>query len=282
MEERLEDNFEDILGKAARGLGYGKRALAEAAGLNEDEVRALLAGEWREEAGRKAAAVLRLDTDKLAALATGRYGPGAKAPEGLHGVTTDYGSMTVNAFVVWHPGSRRAAVFDTGAEAAPLIAFARKTGLTVETVAITHGHGDHVAALGELWSALEPRRLFWPSEEALPDSLPCGETALGRVDEGDTFRIGPEEDGLSVEVRRTSGHARGQVSYVVRGLAVPLALVGDSLFAGSMGGGQVSYTEQLENTRGKLLTALPEETIICPGHGPLTTIGQERAHNPFF
>jgi hydroxyacylglutathione hydrolase len=57
--------------------------------------------------------------------------------------------------------------------------------------------------------------------------------------------------------------------------------VGDSLFAGSMGGGNVSYGDALQNNLDKILT-LRDETIICPGHGPMTTVGEEKRHNPFF
>jgi hydroxyacylglutathione hydrolase len=71
------------------------------------------------------------------------------------------------------------------------------------------------------------------------------------------------------------------MTYVVTGLARPVAVVGDSLFAGSMGGGNVSYQDALRNNREKILT-LTDETIVCPGHGPLTTVGKEKRDNPFF
>ena len=71
------------------------------------------------------------------------------------------------------------------------------------------------------------------------------------------------------------------MTYFVTGLTRPLAVVGDSIFAGSMGGGNVSYKNAVQNNVKKILT-LPAETIICPGHGPLTTVGEEKAHNPFF
>jgi len=58
-------------------------------------------------------------------------------------------------------------------------------------------------------------------------------------------------------------------------------VVGDALFAGSMGGGNISYTDALATNRAEILT-LPEETVICPGHGPMTTVGEEKRHNPFF
>ena len=68
---------------------------------------------------------------------------------------------------------------------------------------------------------------------------------------------------------------------MVDGLETPVAISGDSLFAGSMGGGMVSYQDALQNNREKIMT-LPGKTIVCPGHGPMTTIEEERRHNPFF
>jgi glyoxylase-like metal-dependent hydrolase (beta-lactamase superfamily II) len=67
----------------------------------------------------------------------------------------------------------------------------------------------------------------------------------------------------------------------VSGLAKPVVVVGDSLFAGSMGGAPNAYEQARKNNREKILS-LPPETIICPGHGPMTTVANERVHNPFF
>jgi glyoxylase-like metal-dependent hydrolase (beta-lactamase superfamily II) len=58
-------------------------------------------------------------------------------------------------------------------------------------------------------------------------------------------------------------------------------VVGDAIFAGSMGGGLVSYADALANNRKSIFT-LPDDTVICPGHGPLTTVGEEKQHNPFY
>src|ERR1017187_8405054 len=87
--------------------------------------------------------------------------------------------------------------------------------------------------------------------------------------------------GVKIEARRTSGHARGGTTFVVRGLGREVAVVGDALFAGSMGGGMVSYEEALRTNRESIFT-LGDETIVAPGHGPLTTVGEEKLHNPFF
>ena len=71
------------------------------------------------------------------------------------------------------------------------------------------------------------------------------------------------------------------MTYVVTGLSRPIAVVGDSLFAGSMGGGLVSYEAQYRNNRAKLMK-LPLDTVFACGHGPLTTVKQEKKNNPFF
>jgi glyoxylase-like metal-dependent hydrolase (beta-lactamase superfamily II) len=87
--------------------------------------------------------------------------------------------------------------------------------------------------------------------------------------------------GLQIEARQTSGHAAGGITYVVTGLAHPVAVVGDALFAGSMGGGMVSFPEALSTNRKQIFT-LPDDTVVCAGHGPLTTVGEEKRHNPFY
>jgi glyoxylase-like metal-dependent hydrolase (beta-lactamase superfamily II) len=86
---------------------------------------------------------------------------------------------------------------------------------------------------------------------------------------------------LKIEPRSTWGHSKGGTTYVVTGLARPLAIVGDALFASSMGGGIVSFPDALSTNRKEIFT-LPDETVICPGHGPLTTVREEKAHNPFY
>jgi glyoxylase-like metal-dependent hydrolase (beta-lactamase superfamily II) len=73
----------------------------------------------------------------------------------------------------------------------------------------------------------------------------------------------------------------GGITYVIKGLDEPVAIVGDAVFAGSMGGGMVSYQDALQTNREKIMS-LPDETVLCPGHGPMTTVGEEKNHNPFF
>src|SRR5205085_10638281 len=98
-----------------------------------------------------------------------------------------------------------------------------------------------------------------------------GAKAIG---EGTGFEVGR----LKIKALLTWGLSRGVMTYFVTGLAHPLAIVGDSIFAGSMGGGNVSYKDAVNNNLKKILT-LPDDTIICPGHGPLTTVAEENEHN---
>ena len=261
----LEDSFNDILGKASRGLGLTDEDLAQQTGLSAETVAAVKSGHFDETAVRKMAAVLGLGADALVALGRKEWSPQDPGPiEGLACFNTPYEDMTVNSFVVWDQETREAAAFDTGADCSGMLALPVKIG----QIFITHTHGDHIIELARLKQATGAPA-YVSEREPIDGAEPFAD--------GHTFRIGR----LKVETRRTSGHARGGISYFITGLAKPLVIAGDAIFAGSMGGGMVSYAEALDTGRTGLMT-LPEETVVCPGHGPLTTIGEEKRHNPFF
>jgi len=265
----IEDTFTDIIGKAQRGLRIDDDALASAAQITIEEVQELKSGTVNAAALRKVAAALGVSPAALLALAEGRYLP-ASVPEidGLAHLNTVFEDMTVNSFVVWDPFTRKAAFFDTGADGQPMLDVAAQHDLTVTQILLTHTHGDHILDLDRL------------KEKTKARAYVCEKEPLDGAESfapGKAFAIGQ----LTVETRLTSGHSAGGVTYVIRGLARPVAIVGDSIFAGSMGGGMVSYDDALRNNREQILT-LPDETIICPGHGPLTTVGEQKAANPFF
>lgn len=261
----LEDSYQDILGKACRGLGLQDDDLARQTGLPVAKITAVKNGEFDEAGVRKIAAVLGLGADALVAIGRQKWVPKNPGPiDGLASFNTPYEDMTVNSYVVWDPATQEAAAFDTGADCSGML----KSPVKIGQIFITHGHGDHMVDLPRLKQATGATA-FVSEREPVDGAEP--------FKDGRTFAVGR----LKVETRRTSGHARGGVTYVITGLTKPLAVVGDALFAGSMGGGMVSYTEALETGRSSLMT-LPDETIVCPGHGPLTTIGEEKHHNPFF
>ena len=265
----LEDNVGDIIGKAQRGLRISDTELAEKARVSSQKIRDLRAGNFDELALMRIAPVLGLAARALCELAKGEWHPEKiDEPDGLAQFNTHYHGMAVNAYLVWDPASRVAAAFDTGADSSEMVRFANHHRLNVQLILLTHAHADHVADLPRL------------REETGADVFsPAGEPVPGAelIDEGKRFRLG----NLKIDTRLTWGHSPGGITYVATGLARPIAIVGDSLFAGSMGGGNVSYDDALRNNLEKILT-LPDKTIICPGHGPMTTVGEEKRHNPFF
>ena len=265
----LEDSAADIIGKAQRGLQISDSQLAERAGVSADEIRRVRDGAIDEATLGAIAPVLGLHLDSLLKLSRNEWTPENVEPiEGLAQFNTTYGDMTVNAYLVWDLKSRQAVAFDTGADAREMLKRAALEDLAFMMILLTHAHPDHIEDLDGLRSG-SGAPLYAPENEPVADATIIGE--------GDEFELGS----LSIETRLTSGHSPGGLTYVVRGLARPVAIVGDSMFAASMGGGAVSYEDALRNNLEKILT-LPDKTIICPGHGPLTTVGKEKRENPFF
>jgi hydroxyacylglutathione hydrolase len=265
----LEDNVSDILGKAQRGLGLSDSQLAERAGISADAVRKLRGGDLSGDAIDRVAPVLKLTAPALRKLAGGDWNRETIAAiDGLAMFNTTYGDMTVNAYLVWDPETRDAMAFDTGADCSPMLKRIADDHLKIRMILLTHAHPDHVADLQRLRKATEAPVYISNLEP---------EDGAEPIPEGKHFSAGT----LAIEARLTSGHSPGGMTYVVTGLERPVAIVGDSLFAGSMGGGNISYEDALRNNREKILT-LPDETIVCPGHGPLTTVGKEKRDNPFF
>jgi hydroxyacylglutathione hydrolase len=265
----LEDNFSDIISKAQRGLRFSDTELAEKARVSSQKIRELREGAFDELALLRVAGVLGLSGRALCELANDGWRPPKIAElDGLAQFSTQYHGMAVNAFLVWDPASRAAAAFDTGADCREMLRFVGRKKLTVKLILLTHTHSDHVADLPRLRE--ETGAPVYVSErEAFSGAEP--------ITESKTFHLA----NLKIEIRLTWGHSQGGLTYVITGLAHPIAIVGDSLFAGSMGGGNVSYEDAVRNNLEKILT-LPDDTIICPGHGPMTTVGEEKVHNPFF
>ena len=265
----LEDNVSDIIGKAQRGLRISDSELAEKARVSSQKIRQLREGNVDELSLLRIAPALDLAARALSELAKGEWHPQKiDQKDGLAQFNTHYHDMAVNAYLAWDPISRVAAAFDTGADCTEMVRFANHHKLNVQLILLTHAHSDHVADLPRLREETGAE-VFTPAREPVPGAEP--------IEEGKRFQLGK----LEIDTRLTWGHSPGGMTYVIKGLAHPIAIVGDSLFAGSMGGGNVSYEDALRNNLEKILT-LPDDTIICPGHGPMTTVEEEKAHNPFF
>jgi hydroxyacylglutathione hydrolase len=269
MKIPLEDLFEDIVGKSQRGLRMSDQELCQRAHLSGEELRALRKGLGTPATVSALGEALGLEPKALIASYSKNWYP-ADVPvfEGAKQFNTPLLDMTVNAYLIWDPETKEAAVFDTGADASELLAFVDSARLTVKYLFLTHTHQDHVADLGAIVKRTHAE-IYSPDLERWPETK--------TVREGDQFRLAK----LRIEARLTNGHSPGGTSYVIHGLQHPVAVVGDSLFAGSMGGAPNDYQKALRNNLEKLLS-LPEDTLVCPGHGPLTTVANEREHNPFF
>jgi hydroxyacylglutathione hydrolase len=268
MKVPLEDFFSDIIGKAQRGLHLDDASLAQRARLERDQIERLKAGSGDLSQVTALGTALDLSPRALVESFEKSWEPAEITLEGLAQFNTDLLGMTVNAYLVWDPSTREAAIFDAGIDANQLFKRTRSEKLTVKAIFITHSHQDHVAGLADILSQCQAK-VFAPEAEPVVHSQ--------RVREGFKYSLGS----LEIEARLTNGHSAGGTSYLVSGLAKPVVIVGDSLFAGSMGGAPNAYEQARKNNREKILSLSPE-TIICPGHGPMTTVADERVHNPFF
>jgi glyoxylase-like metal-dependent hydrolase (beta-lactamase superfamily II) len=264
----LEDRLSDVLGKAARGLSLNPAALSERTGLQQSDIQEALEGNASASILAKLGPALHLHVPSLEALAADMIRPATVHLDGVAGFNTPFDDMTVNSFLVWDPVSRDAAAFDTGADVSEMLAVAKEKQLTIRLILITHSHGDHIFDLDRLKE--RTKAPAWTSEKEPVD----GATSF---QPGKTFSIGA----LKIDTRSTWGHCHGGITYIIDGLQRPIAVVGDALFAGSMGGGKISYADALRTNR-ECLFSLPDNTVVCPGHGPVTSIGEERHHNPFF
>ena len=271
----LEDHVGDIIRKARAMSGVSARAAAGAAGISERDLAELEAtGQAvRKPDYHRLARLIGVDGVKLEQVAAGWAPAGqdlARWRE-FRCLTTTDGGMAVNCYLVWDPATREAALFDTGWSAEPIVKEISEHQLELYHVFITHSHEDHVAALAAI-------RQRFPQARAHSGS--SGAPLNERLRPGETIALG----GLRVSPRDTPGHAPDGTTYVVENWpagAPPVAMVGDAIFAGSIGRGNQSWELARSKVREHILS-LPADTLICPGHGPLTTVAEERAHNPFF
>ncbi len=267
----LEDNFADVVAKAQRGLHITDEELLTRADLPAEELAAIRAGQPRVAALRRIARHLRLSPDALEALATQAAYPRVPVfPRGFAFFNSPFGDMTVNNYLVWDAKTREAAVVDTGAEIDSLLGLVAAERLRVTCILLTHAHRDHVACLDQLRTATGAEA--WINEREVMDH-----SGVRRFSDQAYFHLGV----IAIKCLPTGGHSPGQTTFYVQGLARPLALCGDALFSSSIGGSDTHFEEQVKSTRARIFS-LPRQTVIGPGHGPLTTLAHEREHNPFF
>lgn len=194
-----------------------------------------------------------------------------------------------NCSVLWCEATRRAAIVDPGGDLDEVLAVVSEEGLEVEKILLTHGHIDHAGATAELAARLQvpiegPHRgdKFWieqlPRQASMFGLGPAGAFEPSRwLDQGDEVAVGQ----VRLAVRHCPGHTPGHVVFFHE--AGRLALVGDVLFQGSIGrtdlpGGD--HDTLIRSIRENLFP-LGDDVRFVPGHGPMSTFGEERRSNPF-
>ncbi len=198
------------------------------------------------------------------------------------------GPLQCNCSVIGDETTHEAMVIDPGDDIEDVLALIRKHNFQVKQIVITHAHIDHVGGAMKLKAITGAPILLNQNDYALLKMLDVqatwiGVAAPGKVDidqsigQADSVKAGP----LVANVIHTPGHTEGSIC-----LYFPLEkklIAGDTLFAGSIGrtdlpGGSL---QKIMNSLQEKILALPDDTVVVPGHGPMTTIGEERESNPY-
>jgi hydroxyacylglutathione hydrolase len=195
------------------------------------------------------------------------------------------GAFQENCYVVTDPAGTRCAIIDPGAEPERIIAAIERSGASPEAIWLTHAHLDHIGAISGLrrrWDIpvflhpLDQPLYAMASRQAALYGLPFEQPDLPdrALGDGDLLELGA----LRFTVMHAPGHSPGHVIFHGHGIA----LVGDCLFAGSIGRTDLPMSNPRDLAASlDRIVALPDTTVVYPGHGPVTSIGTEAATNPF-
>jgi hydroxyacylglutathione hydrolase len=196
------------------------------------------------------------------------------------------GPLQVNCFILADGKTREAVVIDPGDDAPEILKIIKEKGLKVKYIVNTHGHFDHIGANTALKDATGAELLIHEGDAPMMASAPMQSRAFGMntpaspwadryVKHGDMIEAGE----VSLKVLHTPGHSPGGISLLEQGIV----FTGDALFAGSIGRADLpggDLTTLIRSIKTNLMT-LPDDTKVFSGHGPASTIGEERKENPF-
>ena len=275
MAYELEDEFGDIIGKARRGNGLSLNQVANEAGITDVQLSQMEAYTLKptEDQVHKIANALGLNGSKLADIAMERWAPVPVPSEldkklDVERISGDVGGYPVNAYLLICKATKQTAVIDTAAHPNLILERIKEIGAEPAVILLTHAHADHSDGLPELEKATN-----CPTYIHANEPKPRSSQQFRTLNHGDEVSVGE----LTVTTLDTPGHTPGGCSFYTGSVAA----VGDAIFAGSVGGPKISYEDEITSVRDHLLS-LPDDVRLFPGHGPSTTVGEEKEHNPFF
>ncbi len=272
----LEDELGDVLEKAMRQAHLTEQEVAQRSEVPREKIRDAIDYRYdltAEELQRLAVA-LGLNEIGLSALAHGRYPlPEISGlPFCLYPLRTPHGIGVANAYIVADCSLSTGLLFDAGSEYSLLRRVWPKNIKKLEAIFITHAETEHIGGLRGLLGEFGSVPVFRPEGAAVEGGLAVGEGA--RLTFGN----------FEVKTIRTPGHVESHNCYLVKAshvpTAAPLLISGDTLFAGSLGAPYYCRDRLAESLK-RLFLSLPDNTVVAPGHGPLTTLRNERQFNPF-
>ena len=274
----LEDEFGDIIKKARQGQGLTLEDVIEKTGITETTLRALEGCKQPPTSNevQAIAPLLSLDPRTLETIGREQWQP-LDSPdwvaETVETVRGDIGGYEVKGYLLYDSTTKDAVMIDTAYNAKQMLQRIDALGLRLKGICLTHGHSDHAQGIDTI-------------VEVHPTTVHIGQGDMSMVTEyQSTMDIQPARDGhilkigsIDLQFMATPGHTPGGVCY----LTGPLCFVGDTLFAGSIGRSCPwdLYSIHLQSVKERILR-FDESVVLLPGHGPATTVGEEKEHNPF-
>ena len=271
----LEDEFSDIIRKASRGLGIDVATLASRTGLAQSELKAWIGGEGAptDNEAREVARVLRLDPGKLADSAAQRWEPHVASPADVrHHPQNPHPS---NGYIFFLEDGKTAALVDPAGDPNNLRRAIAQGPYVLRYILITHKHLDHCDATADVAKQFPDAQIVMHKYDV--HAIGALANKAIPVQDGEQLPFG---EAAAIRMLHTPGHTDGSSCYLFKSTV----FTGDTLFAGSVGGAfgeNTGYQDILRSVTTKLFK-LDEETVVMPGHGPPSTIGLEKQHNPFF